>query len=91
LADKQETKAPLAEKKESKPVEKSEKKERKGPNFIQRYYRETMGELRKVTWPSRTEAINMTVLVVIVLIFMAILLGVIVDGFASVLMKAIIG
>jgi preprotein translocase SecE subunit len=38
--------------------------------------------LRKVTWPSREEAINMTGLVLVVLIAMALLLGIIVDGFA---------
>jgi preprotein translocase subunit SecE len=79
LAEKIEKKTVLTEKKENKPVKKTERKE---PNFVQRYYRETVGELRKVTWPSREEAINMTGLVLIVLIAMALLLGIIVDGFA---------
>jgi preprotein translocase subunit SecE len=86
LADKKEINAPL-QKKESKPVEKRERKE---PNVIQRYYRETTGELRKVNWPTRQEAINMTILVVIVLIIMTIFLGS-VDAIASVFVSWIIG
>ena len=31
------------------------------PNCIQRYFSETIGELRKVTWPTRKEATNLTV------------------------------
>ena len=86
MADKKEINAPL-QKKESKPVEKRERKE---PNVIQRYYRETTGELRKVNWPTRQEAINMTILVVIVLIIMTIFLGS-VDAIASVFVSWIIG
>ena len=44
-------------------------------NGIARFYRETIGELRKVSWPTREEALNLTVLVIIVLIAMALLLG----------------
>ena len=45
------------------------------PNPIARFYRETIGELKKVSWPTREEALNLTILVIIVLIAMAILLG----------------
>jgi preprotein translocase subunit SecE len=45
------------------------------PNTIARFYRETVGELRKVSWPTREEAINLTVIVLIVLVSMAIILG----------------
>ena len=44
-------------------------------NAITRFYRETMGELRKVSWPTRAEAINLTILVIIVLVIMAAILG----------------
>jgi preprotein translocase subunit SecE len=86
LTDKKDTNAPL-QKKESKPVE---KKERKEPNFVTRYYRETAGELRKVNWPTRQEATNMTILVVIVLIIMTIFLGT-VDGLAAMFITWIVG
>jgi len=43
-------------------------------NPIVNYYRETVGELRKVSWPSRDEALNMTTIVVVVLVVMALFL-----------------
>jgi len=49
----------------------TEKKE----NAIIRFYRETVGELRKVSWPTREEAVNLTKIVILVLIVMAIFLG----------------
>jgi preprotein translocase subunit SecE len=44
-------------------------------NAVARFYRETVGELRKVSWPTRAEAIRLTGIVLIVLVFMAIILG----------------
>lgn len=49
----------------------TEKKE----NAITRFYRETVGELRKVSWPSREEATNLTMIVLVVLVAMALFLG----------------
>jgi len=49
-------------------------------NGIVRFYRETIGELRKVSWPTREEAYNLTFIVIIVLIAMAILLGSVDEG-----------
>ena len=46
----------------------------KRENAIQRFYRETMGELRRVSWPSWPEARNLTIVVIIVMIAMAIFL-----------------
>lgn len=37
--------------------------------------RETIGELRKVSWPSREEALGLTWVVILVMIAMAIFLG----------------
>jgi preprotein translocase subunit SecE len=42
---------------------------------ITRFYRETVGELRKVTWPTRQEAWNLTQIVLLVLVAMALFLG----------------
>ena len=47
----------------------------KEPNAIIRYYRETVGELRKVVWPTREEAWRLTQIVLIVITVMAIILG----------------
>jgi len=55
----------MAEKKDSK----------KQSNKIQTFFRETMGELRKVTWPTRQEAINLTTIVLIVIGVMSLFLG----------------
>ncbi len=48
---------------------------RRQPNAIQRYFAETIGELRKVTWPTRKEATNLTIIVLIVMGIMTGLLG----------------
>ncbi len=45
------------------------------PNAVQRWWRETQGELRRVSWPTRTEAINLTRIVIIVMIISAAFLG----------------
>ncbi len=50
--------------------------ERRKPNVIRRFFNETIGELRKVSWPTRKEAVNLTVVVIGVLIGSAALLGV---------------
>ena len=47
----------------------------KRPNFIQRYFGETIGELRKVTWPTRKEATNLTMIVIAVVVAMGLFLG----------------
>ena len=44
-------------------------------NAIVRYYKETRAELRKVNWPTRRQAINLTLIVLAVTVFMAALLG----------------
>ena len=44
-------------------------------NAIFRYFRETWFELKKVSWPTRREAINLTAMVVVVAAFMAIVLS----------------
>ena len=47
----------------------------KEPNAVVRYYRETVGELKKVVWPTREEAIRLTWIVLVVITIMAIILG----------------
>ncbi len=45
------------------------------PRGIRKFYRETMAELRKVTWPTRPEAISLTKVVIIVIFAMGAFLG----------------
>jgi preprotein translocase subunit SecE len=42
---------------------------------IKRFWRETVGELRKVTWPTPEEAWALTKVVLIVTVIMSIILG----------------
>lgn len=42
---------------------------------LREFWRETRSELRKVVWPTRQEATNLTTIVLAVLIGMALLLG----------------
>lgn len=55
---------------------KKQKKKQKQQGRISRFYRETVGELRKVTWPTREEATNLTIIVVIVTFGMSAFLGI---------------
>lgn len=55
----------------------------KKDNIIIKYLKETRAELRKVSWPSRQEALNLTLIVVAFTVFMAALLGIIDYIFAS--------
>ncbi len=65
-------------------AEKVEKKVSQ-PNAIQRFWRETVGELRKVSWPTTQEAYNLTKIVLIVLVAMAAFLGLLDSGFSWVI------
>lgn len=49
-------------------------KDKRG-NPVTRFLRETRSELRKVTWPSRQEATNLTIIVIAVTLTMAASLG----------------
>lgn len=59
-------------------------------NAITRFYRETVGELRKVTWPTRQEAINLTIVVLVVTFGMSAFLGLL-DYLFSRLFAVILG
>jgi preprotein translocase subunit SecE len=66
------------------------KKVKKKENAIQRYFRETSGELRKVSWPTWPEARRLTGLVLLVMVVVGAYLAT-VDYFASELMSFILG
>ena len=69
----------------------ADKKSSKKQNAIQRFTRETVGELRKVSWPTRQEAWQLTLIVLVVLVFMSIFLGIIVDGLARQFLNLLLG
>lgn len=62
----------------------------KQQNAIQRYVNETSGELRKVSWPTWSEARQLTILVIIVMVVIGIFLG-LVDFGANKLLNLILG
>lgn len=69
----------------------ADKKDSKKQNAIRRFTRETVGELRKVSWPTRQEAWQLTQIVLVVLFFMSVFLGIIVDGVAQQLLTLMLG
>jgi preprotein translocase subunit SecE len=52
-----------------------EKKVKKSENAVQRYFRETLGELRKVNWPTWPEAKRLTGLVLLVMLIVGVFLA----------------
>lgn len=50
-------------------------KEIRKENRIVEYFRETRAELRKVVWPTREEATNLTIIVVSTIVAMSIFFG----------------
>jgi preprotein translocase subunit SecE len=67
-----------------------EKKVKNSENAIQRYFRETTGELRKVNWPTRAEAIRLTELVLMVMVVVGLFLW-FVDFAAEKLINLVLG
>jgi len=61
---------------------KSSKKSADQANKVTRYVRQTRGELRKVTWPSRQESQRLTAIVLGVTAAMALFLGLLDFGFS---------
>ncbi len=56
-------------------ADKKEKEKDKKPNALQKWYHETLGELRKVSWPSMKETWRLTRIVLIVVLAMGAMLG----------------
>jgi preprotein translocase subunit SecE len=53
----------------------ADKAKGKKSNPIQSFFRETTGELRKVSWPTRREAMQLTGLVILVMLAVGAILG----------------
>ena len=71
-------------------AEKEKKKVKKSENAVQRYFRETTGELRKVSWPTWPEARRLTGLVLLVMVAVGAFLAT-VDALAHGLMNVVLG
>ena len=44
-------------------------------NTVKRFFSDTVNELKRVSWPSRQEAIRLTEIVIVVIFLMALVLG----------------
>ena len=51
---------------------------------LKKYLKETVGELRKMTWPTKDELIGSTIVTVVVSLIVAIFIGVVDRGLAFV-------
>ena len=65
-------------------------KAKRRSNSVQSFFRETAGELRKVSWPTWPEARQLTLLVLAVMVAMGLILGV-TDAGARLLLNLILG
>ncbi len=65
----------MTEKEKEKSKTKALTVKKKKPNAISRLWRETIGELRKVNWPTTKEAWRLTRIVILVMVAMSFLLG----------------
>lgn len=61
----------------------------KRENRLVRYLRESRAEMRKVTWPTREEALNLTAIVLIVTVLMSMFLWGLDVIFDSVMLRLI--
>ena len=68
----------------------AEKVRSRKSNPIEAFFRETTGELRKVSWPTWPEARQLTLLVLAVMVVMRLILG-ITDAAARTLLNLILG
>lgn len=56
-----------------------------------RFVGETIGELKKVVWPTRQEALRLTIMVLAVCLTVGLILGAIDYGFTELLTKVLLG
>lgn len=54
-------------------------------NALQKWWRETIGELRKVSWPALPDALRLTRVVLLVMLAMSVLLGLLDFVFSTVI------
>ncbi len=62
----------------------------KQDNRVKRYFKETRAEVRKVHWPTRKEARNLTTVVLVITVIMTIFLGLVVSPLTAVFSKALL-
>ena len=71
----------MAKDKENTAPEKSKKTEKKKPGKVSKWFRDLKSEFKKVVWPSKKTVINNTSVVVAVVVFSAVVIGLLDAGF----------
>jgi preprotein translocase subunit SecE len=69
-------------------TDKNEKPKKEGR--LKKWWRETLGELHKVNWPTRKEALRLTWIVLLVMAVMGAVLGLLDRGFTY-LIRVLVG
>jgi preprotein translocase subunit SecE len=62
---------------------------RGGPRF--KFLTETVAELRKAVWPTRQEAIRLTIIVMVICLAVGLILGLLDYGFTSLMREVFLG
>mgnify|MGYP000751596923 CR=1 FL=1 len=74
----------MAKDKEKETSKKPAVKNRKRPDF-KKFFRGIVSELKKVTWPTRKELVNTTIVVLVFILIFAVVVGVVDYGLGSLL------
>ena len=56
-----------------------------------KFFTETIAELRKAVWPTRQDAIRLTIIVLVICLIMGLILGVIDYGFTRLVREVFLG
>ncbi len=63
----------------------------KGGGSRFKFFAETIAELRKAVWPTRQEAMRLTIIVIVICLVVGIILGVIDYGFTHLMREIFLG
>jgi len=63
-------------KKDNTPAKSSAKNQKKQPNKVAKYFKDLKSEFKKVTWPTKKQVINNTLVVIGFILFFGIFVGV---------------
>lgn len=71
----------MAKDKENTTPEKSKNSEKKKPGKVAKWFKDLKSEFKKVVWPSKATVINNTAVVLAVVVFSAVVVGLLDAGF----------
>jgi len=78
---------------ENEKLQSSDKPEKKGNIFVRigRTIRDTRGEMKKVVWPTRKQALNNTMIVLAFMAVMAVIIGIFDLGLGTLIRTVLLG